>query len=116
MNEIIPEHPQYQTEYLDAARTWRLPYWDWAKNPQVPKFARWKRLEITIGGNPPTTIDNPLYQFKMPNNKKMGAYGVGILKYPDGDEFIDVGANTRYFFLPFISLTWLAVVWGMLCN
>ncbi|KAI0384323.1 tyrosinase [Hypomontagnella monticulosa] len=91
VNEIIPEHPKYRNDYLDAARTWRLPYWDWAKNPQVPRFARWKRIEITIGGNAPVTIDNPLYQFKMPNNKKMGAYGVGLLKYPDGDEFIDYG-------------------------
>ncbi|KAK6952426.1 hypothetical protein Daesc_006963 [Daldinia eschscholtzii] len=92
VNEIIPEHPKYKNEYLEAARTWRLPFWDWAKHSKVPKMVRWRRVEITIGGNPPVIIDNPLHQFKMPNDKRMGIYGVGILKYPDGDEFLDYGA------------------------
>ncbi|KAI1662837.1 tyrosinase [Daldinia decipiens] len=91
VNEIIPEHPRYKTEYLDAARTWRLPFWDWAKNPKVPEIVRWKRIEITIGDDPSVIIDNPLYQFKMPNDKKMGVYGVGKLKFPDGDEFLEYG-------------------------
>ncbi|KAI1478180.1 tyrosinase [Daldinia eschscholtzii] len=92
VNEIIPEHPKHKNEYLEAARTWRLPFWDWAKHSKVPKMVRWRRVEITIGGNPPVIIDNPLHQFKMPNDKRMGIYGVGILKYPDGDEFLDYGA------------------------
>ncbi|KAI8627921.1 tyrosinase [Xylariaceae sp. FL1651] len=98
VKEIIPEHPGHEAEYLEAARTWRLPYWDWAKNPRVPQYARWKKVKITLGNDPPVVIDNPLYQFKMPNDKKMGAYGVGLLKYPDGDEFLDYGqcyATTR---------------------
>ncbi|KAK7740873.1 hypothetical protein SLS62_010970 [Diatrype stigma] len=91
VNEIIPEHPAYQAEYLEAAQTWRLPFWDWAKNPRVPRLVRRPTFTIRIGDDPPVTIDNPLHQFKMPNDKKMGAYGVGMLKNPDADEFLDYG-------------------------
>ncbi|KAI1491327.1 hypothetical protein F5X96DRAFT_668824 [Biscogniauxia mediterranea] len=41
------------------------------------------------------TIDNPLYKFKVPTDKTMGAYGVGLLKFPDGDEFLECYATGR---------------------
>ncbi|KAI0855533.1 tyrosinase [Xylaria cubensis] len=77
VNEIIPEYPAYKDKNLEAARTWRLPFWDWAKNPRIPEMCRYKTIEITFGGQPKFKIANPLYQFRMPNDEKMKAYGVG---------------------------------------
>ncbi|TGJ84363.1 hypothetical protein E0Z10_g4430 [Xylaria hypoxylon] len=92
VNEIIPKYPaKYKDEYLEAARTWRLPFWDWAKNPRVPKLARFRTVEITFGGEPKFQLANPLYQFRMPNDKKMRAYGVGSVVNFDGGDPFDYG-------------------------
>jgi|SRR5438094_4268920 hypothetical protein len=91
VNEVIPRYPSHKKEYLDIVRTWRHPYWDWAKNPTMPALARLKRIGIQIGGEPRVVIDNPLYQFRMPNDKPMGAYGVGKLANIEGDSPFDVG-------------------------
>ncbi|KAI0433855.1 tyrosinase [Xylaria sp. FL1042] len=91
INEIIPKYPTYKDKYLEAANSWRLPYWDWAKNPKVPRFARYKTISITIGGEPKVEIANPLYQFRMPNDKKMKVYGVGSIADFDGGDPFDYG-------------------------
>ncbi|KAI1191479.1 tyrosinase [Nemania serpens] len=91
VNEIIPKYPAYKDKYLEAARTWRLPFWDWAKNPRVPTMARYKTIGITFGGEPKMEIANPLYQFRMPNDKKMKVYGVGPIVNFDGGEPFDYG-------------------------
>ncbi|KAI1496872.1 tyrosinase [Biscogniauxia marginata] len=91
VHEVIPEQPQHrQSEFFDAARTWRLPFWDWAKNPKMPYLLCCPEVNIRLGDSQ-MTIDNPLYKFKIPTDKNMGAYGVGTLKFPDGDEFIEYG-------------------------
>lgn len=95
VNEIIPKYPAYKDKYLEAARTWRLPFWDWAKNPRVPTMARYKTIGITFGGEPKMEIANPLYQFRMPNDKKMKVYGVGPIVNFDGGEPFDVGSIIR---------------------
>ncbi|KAI0422786.1 tyrosinase [Xylaria grammica] len=92
VNEVIPSYPaKYRDEYLEAARTWRLPFWDWAKNPKIPTLVRYKSVEITFGGQPKVKIANPLYQFRMPNDKKMRVYGVGSVVNFDGGEPFDYG-------------------------
>ncbi|KAI0451980.1 tyrosinase [Xylaria acuta] len=88
VNEIIPKYPAYKDKYLEAARTWRHPFWDWAKNPRVPDMCRYKTIGITFGGEPKVEIANPLYQFRMPNDKKMKVYGVGpVVNFDGGDPF-----------------------------
>ncbi|KAI0466683.1 tyrosinase [Xylaria cf. heliscus] len=88
VNEIIPKYPAYKDKYLEAARSWRLPFWDWAKNGRVPEMARYKAISITFGGEPKVEIANPLYQFRMPNDKKMKVYGVGpVVNFDGGDPF-----------------------------
>lgn len=90
VNEVIPELPVDQRRndrFREAASTWRLPYWDWAKNPRMPDLLRYPKFQIKMVG---ITIDNPLYKFKMPNGKKMGAYGVETLKSPDFDNPLEV--------------------------
>ncbi|KAJ8126913.1 hypothetical protein O1611_g6723 [Lasiodiplodia mahajangana] len=84
VNEIIPKYPAYKDKYLEAARTWRLPYWDWAKNPRIPQMARYAKVKISFGGEPKFELENPLYQFRMPNDKKMKVYGVGSIVNPEG--------------------------------
>ncbi|GAP85248.1 putative tyrosinase [Rosellinia necatrix] len=91
VNEIIPRYPNYKDRYLEAARTWRLPFWDWAKNPRMPRYVRYKSLEIEFGGEPKVVISNPLYQFRMPNDKKMKVYGVGSIVNFDGGKPLDYG-------------------------
>ncbi|KAI5925049.1 tyrosinase [Camillea tinctor] len=92
INEVIAEQPQSRrVKYLEAANTWRLPFWDWAKNPKMPGLLCCPRVTITLENEDPMIIDNPLYKFKVPTDKTMGAYGVGTLKFPDGDEFLEYG-------------------------
>lgn len=92
VGEIIPRYPSHKDEYLKAVSTWRHPYWDWAKNPTMPGLARMKRVGITVGGEPKIVIDNPLYQFRMPNDKPMSVHGVGKLADYEGGPPIDVCA------------------------
>lgn len=92
VNEIIPEQPENRrAEWKELAKSWRLPYWDWAKNPRVPSLLCWPHVTLTLGNDEPLKIKNPLYGFRMPNDKKMGEYGVGNLNFPDGDEILEYG-------------------------
>jgi hypothetical protein len=94
VKEIIPRYPGYEDRYFEAAKTWRLPFWDWAKNPRVPKRVRCKRFNMEIGGQPVFQIENPLYQFRMPGDRKMRTYGVGSVVDFDGGAPFDVGTAT----------------------
>lgn len=78
INEIIPEYPESErASSRAAADSWRLPYWDWATNPKVPSLAAAPHLFVTPPGLPMVMMDNPLYQFAMPNSKNMASEGVG---------------------------------------
>ncbi len=116
VNEIIPKYPKYKDKYLAAARTWRLPFWDWAKNPRMPQFARYKSVSIAIGGEPKVEIANPLYQFRMPNDKKMKAYGVGSIVNFDGGEPFEVGALVDLLCSDYSTNTLSFIVWRVHCN
>lgn len=49
--------------YQAAAQSWRLPYWDWASNYNLPAAAT--QQQVTINGpNGRMTVNNPLYQYK----------------------------------------------------
>ncbi|KAL6236483.1 hypothetical protein BDW75DRAFT_250041 [Aspergillus navahoensis] len=77
INEIIPRYPEkHQATLRAAADTWRLPYWDWAINPKVPWLAEDSELQVSLFGEL-ETLQNPLYQFRMPDGKAMEHHGVG---------------------------------------
>ena len=69
---------------LDAAKSWRFPYWDWAmKKPDpsqggkydynVPLVIRQRKVSIRLPfGGGFGEVDNAFYQFTMPNNIAMG--------------------------------------------
>ncbi|KAH6849645.1 tyrosinase [Chaetomium sp. MPI-CAGE-AT-0009] len=91
VDEVIPRMGvgREGENYLRAAaNSWRLPFWDWAKNPEIPKLVRPARFRIPLIKK---EIDNPLYKFKMPNGRKMGDYGVGLLKSVEFDKPIQYG-------------------------
>lgn len=81
-----------EDQWREAAFHWRLPFWDWAKNPQIPKLMGSRRIQIRF---PKVIIDNPLYKFKMPKGEKMGVYGVGTLKSPDFEDTLEVTTCSR---------------------
>ena len=91
VDEVIPGlglGREGENELRIAASSWRLPYWDWAKNPQIPKLLRPVRFRIPLVKR---EVDNPLYKFKMPRGKKMSDYGVGPLKTMEFDDAIQYG-------------------------
>lgn len=90
IHELIPEYPQSMHASLRAAAdSWRLPYWDWATNPRIPALASRPKVVVSMPGKviKRVLMDNPLYQFKMPNNKNMASEGVGDVKL-QGEETV----------------------------
>jgi tyrosinase len=87
VDEVIPKLPQDRRKtWLDAAATFRLPYWDWAQKKSrdgkeiydVPIIKKNPRIEVVDLNTPSSTvfIDNPMYKFKMPDDERMGCSGV----------------------------------------
>ncbi|KAL4785045.1 hypothetical protein BJX76DRAFT_367191 [Aspergillus varians] len=90
-NEIIPSYPEKDRPALIAAAdTWRLPYWDWAVNPKVPWLAAEPVLQVSLAGKV-ETLQNPLYQFRMPDGKPMEEHGVGDVKAMGEDTIFSYG-------------------------
>jgi len=98
MKEWVKEFPESERpELLEAAESWRLPYWDVAlKKPDatgtrdynVPLVFREKEVPIrlpiammpSLPGVPQPKFPNALYQFTMPGNIRMGDDSLGRLK------------------------------------
>jgi hypothetical protein len=83
VGEIIPKLQARKTkkaELRKAASTWRLPYWDWAKNPRIPKLLDWEKLDMQVLGKA-VAKGNPLFKFRMPQQQKMEDFGVGSIKW-----------------------------------
>lgn len=90
VNKIVPLRPKNtQAEWLKAAETWRLPFWDWAIKP-MSKYISEPVLSISVDGEQ-TKLPNPMYKFKMPQDKTMGDYGVGDIRNPDTYKVLKVG-------------------------
>ena len=75
-----------------AAQNWRLPYWDWANDSNVPELLTKPRVKIVdtvdpFGKNPLfKEVDNPMWRFRMPTGKPMGddSHGDYKINYVDG--------------------------------
>ena len=84
LKEIEKYGQTERSDLYEAARAWRLPYWDWAmkkpfpKNPQkkdynVPLVVQTKKVSIRQPGIADgTQFDNAFYQFTMPKGIAMG--------------------------------------------
>jgi tyrosinase len=79
-----------RTAWENAAREWRLPYWDWAakqgyiNNYGLPEVFTMDRIEIVdfADNNPPTTVNiaNPLWKFSNPVGVAMGHRSMGVFR------------------------------------
>lgn len=57
--------PSLLALYQDAANNFRLPYWDWAVNPDIPSITTIQNIQIETPDGL-TTIRNPLYSYRFP--------------------------------------------------
>jgi len=78
VQDIIPNFPEDdRAEWQEAAENWRLPFWDWATQNSVPELCKYPTTLVpTADGLSEESIPNPLYQFRMPNNKPMSTQGL----------------------------------------
>ena len=104
INEIIPEYPESErASSRAAAESWR----DWATNPKVPGLAAMPQLYVTPPGLPKVRMDNPLYQFAMPNSRNMASEGVGDAKLMGEERSLSVSPQiklARGFFSKYIYI------------
>ncbi|KAH7138143.1 hypothetical protein B0J11DRAFT_8188 [Dendryphion nanum] len=74
VKEIIHEHSGSRRDQLaNAARTLRMPYWDWAiypgnNQPAVPDFVRSQQITVTRASGWTGSINNPLYSYSWGNS------------------------------------------------
>ena len=63
--QVVPQIPLiYREQWQLAANTWRMPYWDWAANPEVPSVVKQENISIVEpGGSLGAPGPNPLYKF-----------------------------------------------------
>ncbi|CAM1501418.1 Fc.00g105800.m01.CDS01 [Cosmosporella sp. VM-42] len=67
-----------RSQYINAAKTLRAPYWDWAASPTVPAATVPKTVRITIPDGDKLKkidIDNPLATYKFPKAALDGKFG-----------------------------------------
>lgn len=78
VNEVIPQFPEdRQAAWREHAESWRLPFWDWARNGRVPDLAKYPTITVPRPQGGLVRIDNPLFQFRMPTDEPMRSEGVG---------------------------------------
>ncbi|KAK8108340.1 uncharacterized protein PG998_010353 [Apiospora kogelbergensis] len=88
VKQIIPNFPKSeQQSWQQAADTWRLPFWDWAANPRIPALADKPEVTVTAPPGQKVRIENPLYQFRMPNDEPMSTQGVGTVTTDEEESF-----------------------------
>jgi tyrosinase len=87
-----------RTAWEDAAKQWRLPYWDWAVKQRyigdygLPEIFTKERVPILNFDRTTTTnIINPLWKFSNPTGVPMGHRSMGIYRlrgYPVRNPFL----------------------------
>lgn len=97
VNEVIPKYPESKRkDFLDAAATFRLPYWDWAAKKErsgsdspiydIPLIAKEPRIEVlSFDGANTTFLPNPMFKFTMPDDERMGCSGVSDVQDTTSD-------------------------------
>ncbi|KAI1211298.1 Di-copper centre-containing protein [Annulohypoxylon truncatum] len=68
--------------YREAARAFRLPYWDWASNAQLPPSCAAPNVTVA-GPRGPLTMRNPLYSYKWPTYPLNQTQFPGSVGWPD---------------------------------
>ncbi|KAB2571190.1 Tyrosinase [Lasiodiplodia theobromae] len=88
-------------KWVEAASRWRLPYWDWAANPQLPELVANERIKVIVSWDATTDkcetaeVNNPMYRFQMPGGLVMGDKSYGDYRIQtDGEGPWDVCIGT----------------------
>lgn len=78
--EIVPaiQNTVVKEEWMLAADTWRMPYWDWAADPQVPSIVAQETICIIQPGGAEIPVPNPLYKFTTANINGLGGKPVTL--------------------------------------
>lgn len=68
--EIVQAFPAgtQKNKHLEALKTWRMPYWDWAMNPSLPSVLQSKNIAVMKAQNGKVKrviIPNPLYSYRL---------------------------------------------------
>ncbi|KAI5467725.1 hypothetical protein BGZ63DRAFT_345976 [Mariannaea sp. PMI_226] len=75
---LARDYPQrYRAQYVEAANNLRCPFWDWGSGG-VPKATVPETMMVNIpsgSGLKKTSVDNPLYTFKFPQEALNGDFG-----------------------------------------
>ena len=83
---LAKEYPaSQQATYQAAADTFRLPYWDWGSQPDLPPIATAQSVQV-ISPSGPITIRNPLYSYRFPqldSNLYPRNQDSGLSTYPE---------------------------------
>lgn len=61
-----------RNEWIAAAKRWRLPYWDWARQPSLPGLVSNEKISILDNDGTMKEVENPMYRFQMPGARRMG--------------------------------------------
>lgn len=78
IRDVIPQFPkEEEAGWRELADSWRLPFWDWARNGRVPDLAKYPTITVPNPKGGVKRINNPLFQFRMPTDKPMRSEGVG---------------------------------------
>jgi tyrosinase len=77
--KLAKEYPeQYRYDYIQAAETLRVPYWDWASESFVPQATVPNTMQINIPSGEilqQVDVENPLATFKFPAAGLNGTFG-----------------------------------------
>lgn len=98
IKEIIPQFPEaHQASWREQAESWRLPFWDWARNGRVPDLAKYPTITVARPEGGSVRINNPLFQFRMPTDKPMRSEGVGTENTWENDSEQEEYKNVRIY-------------------
>lgn len=77
--KIAEQYPDsHRDEYVEAAKSLRAPYWDWAADSAVPPASVPSTLNINVAGGDGvqrSAVSNPLQTYRMPSEALRGQYG-----------------------------------------
>ncbi|EFY96031.1 Tyrosinase [Metarhizium robertsii ARSEF 23] len=72
MMEEAKTRRDHVDKWISAAKRWRLPYWDWARQPSLPGLVSNEKISILGADGTMKEVANPMYRFQMPGARRMG--------------------------------------------
>lgn len=84
---IAKDYPEKtRAKYVKAAETLRIPYWDWASKPELPRSLTMRKINVNTAAGV-KNIDNPLFRYELDPSVEKG--------FPKGDPFTSMRYTLR---------------------